>query len=102
MCGKGFNLFINLNAHLRRHIGYKPHSCDVCKASFMDRTRLRLHMRTHTGERPFECTVCDKKFADRYYLKVHTRLHVRLKFLITDLIIKVNLGNDTNVFFCVE
>lgn len=24
-CGKGFNLSVNLNAHLRRHAGYKPH-----------------------------------------------------------------------------
>lgn len=52
-CGKGFNLFINLNAHIRRHIGFKPHICDICKASFLDKTRLKMHMRTHTGERPF-------------------------------------------------
>lgn len=76
-CGKRFNLFINLNAHIRRHeVGIRPFVCEICKASFMDRTRLKLHMRSHTGEKPFACTVCEKKFADRYYLKVHMRLHV--------------------------
>lgn len=76
ICGKRFNLFINLNAHIRRHIGIRPFVCEICKASFMDRTRLKLHLRSHTGEKPFPCTVCEKKFADRYYLKVHMRLHV--------------------------
>ncbi|XP_066992585.2 zinc finger protein 836 [Anabrus simplex] len=78
-CGREFRKKINLQLHVRRHTGERPHLCQLCGKAFYTRQQLAIHMRQHTGERPYECPVCQKTFTGPTALYMHRRLHNRSK-----------------------
>lgn len=48
----------------RIHTGVKPHVCDVCDKTFIQRSALTVHQRVHTGEKPHHCETCAKVRCD--------------------------------------
>ncbi|XP_055842550.1 zinc finger protein 189-like [Episyrphus balteatus] len=77
ICGQCFSDRSNLNVHIMRHKGIKPHACSIttCQKRFHSSTELKLHMRSHTGERPFVCELCGREFSNSGHLTNHRRRH---------------------------
>jgi len=84
-CLKRFISEEEMAAHVKRHKGEKPFSCQECNKEYTTRQDLRLHYRKHTGEKPFECELCGKQFAIAQQLRVHIAVHTGEKnFLCSD------------------
>ncbi|KAM9858583.1 uncharacterized protein ACBR49_020564 [Aulostomus maculatus] len=75
VCGKGFRLKRYLAQHMITHSAEKPFTCSRCRKTFRRSQSLRIHLRSHTGEKPYSCKICGKRFCRTSVLKVHTRIH---------------------------
>ncbi|XP_073330443.1 transcription factor IIIA-like [Pagrus major] len=58
-CSAAYNKQWKLDAHLCKHTGLKPHTCDRdgCGKSFCSSYHLARHELSHSGVKPFQCTV---------------------------------------------
>ncbi|XP_074487045.1 general transcription factor IIIAa [Sebastes fasciatus] len=77
-CPAAYNKQWKLDAHLCKHTGVKPFSCD-CGKSFCSRYHLTRHQLSHSGDKPFLCSVdgCTEAFTTntnraRHVNRVHT------------------------------
>ena len=50
-------------------------SCDVCRAAFSRKDRLKSHRDLHFKASPFQCLECKRAFTQRHHLKKHMLLH---------------------------
>ncbi|XP_028288452.1 general transcription factor IIIA, b [Parambassis ranga] len=77
-CKATFSKSWKLEAHLCKHTGLKPFSCENCDKSFCTRYQLTRHELTHSGEKPHKCKAagCSEGFVTNASLKNHmTRVH---------------------------
>lgn len=65
-CNRMFGKMKNLKLHLKRCDGTQPsrlYTCELCKASFLERRLLNTHMNKHEGKTPFPCRkLCKASF----------------------------------------
>lgn len=87
LCGARFTTKHRIKAHLRKHVGLKPHGCDDCPAAFGNYVTLRNHRLSEHGDtshphagRRFACKVpgCTKSYGEGYKLRKHVeRIHTK-------------------------
>ncbi|KAI1699527.1 c2H2-type zinc-finger domain-containing protein [Ditylenchus destructor] len=65
----------DLEAHKRTHTGETPYKCDQCSYASAQAGILARHMRTHTGEKPHKCHLCSFATIYKTQLAQHHRKH---------------------------
>ena len=76
-CGIRSNSKWNLEGHLNKHMGIKPHSCQKCQKTFTYQGDLKRHTTTCGVGPIYPCDVCAKLFKSRWYLDAHMNNHSR-------------------------
>lgn len=87
LCGQSFTNKLRITAHLRMHVGLKPHACNDCPEAFGNYVTLRNHRINEHGDtshrfagRKFACEVagCTRSYGTRYNLRQHVeRKHTK-------------------------
>ncbi|XP_019959605.2 transcription factor IIIA-like [Paralichthys olivaceus] len=81
-CCAAYNKQWKLDAHMCKHTGVRPYSCerDGCGKSFCTQHHLLRHQLSHSGDRPFPCTApgCSQAFTTncnrtRHMSRVHSQ-----------------------------
>ena len=74
---KLYKFKLNLNAHIRHHLGekVKPYKCPHCEYKFAQKNDLNRHLLTHLGEKPHKCPHCDHKSTQKGNLNTHILTH---------------------------
>ncbi|KAL4717937.1 hypothetical protein ACJJTC_001355 [Scirpophaga incertulas] len=67
-----------MKRHVLTHIKDKPHKCELCAQSFIQRLQLMRHIEKHTGN---VCGECGMAFNSKARLIIHERAHLGLKRL---------------------
>ena len=71
-CGEGFRDKILFEAHVNRHLGHRPHACELCGKTYLTERDLKSHIDTHTL--PYQCDKCDVRTGSKTLLKDHMRV----------------------------
>uniref|UniRef100_UPI0037E7760A general transcription factor IIIA, b n=1 Tax=Semicossyphus pulcher TaxID=241346 RepID=UPI0037E7760A len=77
-CKAKFSKSWKLEAHLCKHTGLKPFSCENCDKSFSTRYQLTRHELNHSGDKPHKCLTdgCPEAFVTHTSMKNHmARVH---------------------------
>uniref|UniRef100_A0A8C5N6F8 Transcription factor IIIA n=1 Tax=Gouania willdenowi TaxID=441366 RepID=A0A8C5N6F8_GOUWI len=97
-CRASFNKSWKLDAHLCKHEGLKPFSCENCDQSFCTRHQLTRHELSHSGEKPHKCPTdgCSEAFQTKASLRHHmarVHQHQEKQYKVCD---KPGCGKDFN------
>ena len=79
-CGRFFRRSCELETHVNKHLGVKPHKCDICSGGYISKEMLRKHrlvVHNMIEDREVlpdkECTECGKKFHFAAKLEQHMK-----------------------------
>jgi len=65
--------------HLKKHTGEKNFKCDVCQATFSQKSALTQHLKTHNNQRDHVCHICNATFTRNDHLQTHLGTHSDVK-----------------------
>ena len=69
----------SLKMHTERHAGIKPHACNICQFSCIDKRDLKRHidlLHIFGESKAYTCHKCEKSFKVQVYLRKHMLCHV--------------------------
>ena len=72
ICGKSITTK-NMARHMEKHTGKKKFQCDICQASFFQKTHLKNHIVLHENGESYECVECNQKFLRKTDLQRHQK-----------------------------
>ena len=72
ICGKSITTK-NMARHMEKHTGKKKFQCDICQASFFQKTHLKNHIVLHENGESHECQDCNQKFIRKTDLQKHQK-----------------------------
>ena len=84
-CGESDDNRINMYKHIKTFHAYqipeeKIFSCELCKASFVNKHKLARHIAcVHKKGETTECDICHKTFAQKATMMRHRRIHLDIK-----------------------
>ena len=72
ICGKSITTK-NMARHMEKHTGKKKFQCNICQASFFQKTHLKNHVALHENGDSHECMECKQRFLRRTDLQKHLK-----------------------------
>jgi len=72
ICGKSITTK-NMARHMEKHTGKKKFQCEICQASFFQKTHLKNHIVLHENGEYHECEECKQKFLRKADLQKHQK-----------------------------
>jgi hypothetical protein len=72
ICGKSITTK-NMARHMEKHTGKKKFQCEICQASFFQKTHLKNHIVLHENGEYHECKECQQKFLRKTDLQKHQK-----------------------------
>lgn len=81
MCDANFTTEYNLNCHKKIHSLRSRETCEFCEKTLKSRKLLVIHLRKHLGVRPHVCQVCGASFHSQLKMKWHMKVFHGGKFL---------------------
>ena len=72
ICGKSITTK-NMARHMEKHTGKKKFQCEICQASFFQKTHLKNHIVLHENGECHECRDCNQKFIRKTDLQKHQK-----------------------------
>ena len=72
ICGKSITTK-NMARHMEKHTGKKKFQCNICQASFFQKTHLKNHVILHENGDSHECLECKQRFLRRADLQKHLK-----------------------------
>jgi len=72
ICGKSITTK-NMARHMEKHTGKKKFQCEICQASFFQKTHLKNHIVLHENGEYHECQECKQKFLRKADMQKHQK-----------------------------
>merc|ERR1719481_58980 len=72
ICGKSITTK-NMARHMEKHTGKKKFQCEICQASFFQKTHLKNHIVLHENGECHECQECKQKLLRKADLQKHQK-----------------------------